>query len=138
MRYQVSAANQFQSFANATSATIPSISSHPHFGHQINQVYYAYPRFLMARLEAEILERLYFPWERVEEREPLYIHISTTHHWPLAEVRQMDEAQLLEILRPEIQKLRLPARDAEEILRVVGNLMPADLRKDIESRVDRD
>lgn len=138
MRFKTSAANQFQSIANATGATIPSISSHPYSAYQINQVYYAYPRFLMARLEAEILEQLYFPWEKVGDREPLYVYISTTHHWPLAEVRQMDEAQLLEILRPEIQKLRLSAQDAEEILRVFGDLMPADLRKDIESRVDRD
>lgn len=138
MRFKMSAASQFQAIANATGVTIPSISNHPYLGHHIDQIYYAYPRFLMARFEAEVRDRLYFPWEKIQDREPLYVYISTTHHWPLAEVRQMNESHLLDVLRPELQGVRIPAQDVQELLGALGDLVPADLRADLEARVAQD
>lgn len=138
MRYQMSAANQFQSIANAAGVTAPSISDHPFFGGQIDRIYHAYPRFLLLRLEEEIRQKLYFPWEKVGSRQPLYVHISTTHHWGLEQVRQLDDDDLLEILRPEIQKLRIAAPDVEEILGTLGELMPSEIAADLRARIGSD
>lgn len=135
MRYKMSAADQLQLIASKAPSDIPAISSDPFFGEQINRLYFAYPRFLLERLYDELLERLYFPWERVEGNEPLYIHIANTHHWRLSEVRQMKEDELLEILRPQIREVLLSSDEVDQVLKQTGDLMPSEMKADLKARI---
>ncbi len=113
MRYKMSAQNLYDSIRSSAPNEVPRVSRDPHWAQEADMAYYVYPRFLLHRLNQQICDRLYFPWEKPSGFEPLCVYLATTHHWELTAARKLTEDQLIDILRPELKALRL---DAEDVL----------------------
>lgn len=134
MRLKQSAGKQLEALANKAPDEIPQISRDPHLATHINRLYYAYPLFLLARLDERLRAELYLPWEDPEEFEPLRVHLAVTHHWHLEDVRQMPQEKLLTLLRPELMALELSSAEVQSIVEKLDDLDVPLIHEDLKKR----
>jgi hypothetical protein len=134
MRYNQSAGDYLESLANEAPNDVQKISRDLDVGDHINRLHYGYQRFLLESLNQQMHAKLYLPWEKVEQFEPLRVHLAVTHHWRIEDVQLMKEGELVELLRPELMSLRLDSDDVQSILEKLGDLDVPMIREDLQAR----